>query len=100
MKKEETGMAYAIPYIDRNELVDQIVKFEKTLKNDGDEHGAWIANKCRGIVLDQEVITAVWNGDVCSKCHTKTEGAMERKYDWCPVCGAEMMNDWDGDEPE
>lgn len=96
-------MAYAIPYIDRNELVDQLVKFEKARMDDGDEHGAEIACKCRGIVLDQEAITAVWNNDVCSKCGRKTEGAMEQRFEWCPRCGAEMLNDWtdedeDGDD--
>ena len=87
-------------YIDRWKTVGDLVEYEKELQKSGDEHGAWIACKCRGIVLNQKVVTGVWNNDVCSKCGRKTEGAMEKKYEWCPVCGAEMTNDWDGDEPE
>ena len=88
-------------YIDRGDLIEQLVEIEKECKNAGDEHGAEIACKCRGAVIDQKVVTGVWNNDVCDQCGRKTDGAIEKKYEWCPVCGAEMLNEWtdeDGDD--
>lgn len=87
-------------YIDRCELIMDLVKFEKARKDAGDDWGAHVACACRGIVLDQRVIMAVWNDDTCSQCGRKTEGAMEHRYEWCPWCGAEMINEWEDEDDE
>lgn len=87
-------------YIDRGELFDQLVDFERELLRAGDEDGAHIVCHCRGIAANQKIITAVWNDDVCSQCGRKTKDAMTKHYEWCPVCGAEMTNEWEDEEEE
>lgn len=90
-------------YIDRADLIGAIVEYEKQLLINDEKYAAQIAHECRKIVIDQKVITAIWNNDTCSQCGRKTEGAMGHRYEWCPWCGAEMLNEWtdedeDGDD--
>lgn len=87
-------------YIDRGELIVDLVRFEKERKDAGDDWGAHVTCACRGIVLDQRIIKGLWIDDVCDKCKHKVEGAMAKHYEWCPICGAEMCNEWEDEDED
>ena len=77
-------------YIERDLLIDELKRYEMRRVSANDTHGASITREAIKTVARQPIVVGEWQDDVCSVCLNKTEGAMEKKYEWCPRCGAAM----------
>ncbi len=77
-------------YIEREPLLAEMKRYMERRQEVGDQKGASVAKETYKIAARQPKVLGKWQDDVCDICLSRVDGAMEKRYGWCPVCGAEM----------
>ena len=77
-------------YIEREPLLADMMRYLERRKEAGDQKGASVTRECYKIAARQPRVLGEWQDDVCNICLNRVNGAMEKGYKWCPICGAEM----------